>query len=242
MTKEFGTVDDNDQNKNDGTNFGDTLPADDNGGTEGDQGITTEELEALRTRDAAAQAHIPGLESENKDLRDKVVELETSLTNATNLKDVLEGTSNKGDQLTADAVTQIVANTLDQKQTQAKQDSNLESVWSALTTTYGDVKTADVKVQERAIELDIPLDDATTMARNNPKAFLNLFIPSTTAAPAGSAGVRSAGSGQNTVANTPITGDVRDKAYYQKLRRENPKYYWSLEGQTAYRRDVHPDE
>lgn len=239
-TDKFGTGDDTSQNE--GSNFGDKSGEQTSTGATGDQGITSEELEALRTRDAAAQAHIPDLESENKDLRDKVVELEDSLTNATTLDEALDRISkaggNSGENLDASTVSQIVGKVLDQRQTEGKEESNWTSVMNTLTEKYGDWKTADTKVQERAQELDIPLGDATTMARNNPKAFLQLFNPTVTTNIDSSSSVRSGGSGQQTVAVTTNTSD-RDAAYYSKLRKDDPKSYWSLETQAQYRRDIH---
>lgn len=236
MTTEFGMVDD--INQNDGQTFGQN-PDDDNHGATDDKGITPAELEALRIRDAAAQAHIPDLESENAQLRDTLVELEAKLVSATTLDSVLERITNKGkpvQTLDPAAVTQIVDQVLTQKQTKAAQDNNWNSVYTALTTVYGDWKTADAKVRERAQELDIALDDATTMAKNNPKAFLQLFNPTTHAPNPG--GVRSGGAGQ-TVPSRTLTGETRDAAWYKKLRRENPKAYWSVEVQAQYRRDMH---
>jgi hypothetical protein len=240
MTTEFGKVDDNDQNNNEGTNFGQTPDGDNLGATE-NKGLTPQELEALQTRDAAAQAHIPTLESENSELRDEVVRLQGELANATTLDGVLDKISNRSsgtqaiDQTT---ITQIVDRVLTQKQTQANSDANWNHVQNTLTETFGDWKTADTKVQERALELDIRLADANVMARNNPKAFLQLFNPQTSTNTDRSSGVRSGGSGQ-TVAGTTTTGNTRDQAFYNKLRRENPKAYWSVETQAQYRRDVH---
>ena len=234
MTNQFGTPDDQSGQNTDGTNQEDL----DKGSTE----ITPEDLEALRIRDAAAQAHIPDLESENKDLRDLVVELESKVTKATSLDEVLEKITNRGDgtstDLDAGAVTQIVDRALDQRQTLDRQESNWTSVMNTLTEQYGDWKTADAKVQERATELDIDIADATAMAKNNPKAFLSLFETKTTI-PDSSAGVRSAGSGQQTVGTSTI--EVKDAAYWKDQRHKFPKYYWSLDGQAEYRRTMHPD-
>ncbi len=232
MTNEFGKVDDKDGQNTDGNG----QESKENSSS----GITSEDLEALQTRDVAAQAHIPQLESENKELRDKVVDLETSLANATSLDEVMKKITDRGDgtsnDIDAGAVTQIVERALDQRQTKQTQEDNWTSVMNTLTELYGDWKTADTKVQERAKELDIELDDVTTMAKNNPKAFLSLF-KTPTASSDSSSGVRSAGSGQKT-AELP-SGNERDAAFYKKMRIENPKQYWSLDTQAQFRRDIH---
>lgn len=240
MTTEFGKSGDTGQKEDEGTNFGQTLDDGKVDDATENKGLTPEEIEALRTRDTAAQQHIPELESENKELRDEVVKLQDELANATTLEGVMERISSGGKDQAIDAtvVTQIVDRALQQRQTEDKQESNFETVVATLTKTYGDWKTADTKVQERALELDIKLEDATTMARNNPKAFLQLFNPQTTTTTDQSSGVRSAGSGQ-TVVGEVTTGDTRDAAYYNNMRKTKPKLYWSVEMQAQYRRDIH---
>lgn len=241
MTNEFGKPNDTGQNKEDGTTFVQGSDATANETTD-DKGITQEELEALRKRDEAAQAHIPDLESENGELRTKLEELESKLASATTLDGVLDRISKSGDDgeatLDQNAITQIVDNALLQQQTQQTQDNNWSNVMADLTAKYGDWKTADTKVQERAQELDIKLEDASTMARNNPKAFLQLFSPAETTTTDTSSGVRSGGSGQSVSGNV-VTGNTRDAAFYNKMRKENPKLYWSIDNQAQYRRDIH---
>ena len=241
MTNEFGKPDDTGQDNNDGTDFGQT-PGDDNTSATDNKGIDSAEFEALRKRDEAAQAHIPNLESENAELRDKLTDLESKLASATTIDEALDRISNNregnSDNLDASTVTQIVEQVLEQNQTQAKQDSNWTSVQNTLTESYGDWKTADAKVQERAMELDIPLQDATTMAKNNPKAFLQLFTPQGSTNTDSSSGVRSGGSGQ-TVAGTTNTGNTRDHNYYKQLRKDNPILYWKTDTQLQMRRDLY---
>jgi hypothetical protein len=241
MTTEFGKTGDSGQNE-DGTNFGQNTEGDQTSGSTENQGIAPDELEALRTRDAAAQAHIPQLESENEDLRNKLLAAEDKLANATTIDEALDKISNNGDSegLTPDAVTQIVDQVLTQKQTEAASELNWNTVMGKLTETYGDWATADAKVQERAAELDITLTDATAMARNNPKAFLQLFSPTGTTNTDRSSGVRSGGSGQS-VGDVSSSEGIRDATYYSKLRKENPNLYWKTETQLQLRRDLYSD-
>lgn len=242
MTTEFGKPDDTGQNENEGTTFGQT-PTHDQGGATDNIGMTADQIEALRRRDEAAQAHIPKLESENDELRDRLAELETKLASATTVDEALARIANNGEQsqapsLDQNAVTQIVDQVLTQKQTQVTSENNWNQVQSTLTETYGDWGTADAKVQERARELDISVQDATAMARNNPKAFLQLFVPQGTTTTDRSAGVRSGGSGQ-TVAGNNTAGTIRDHAYYAKMRRDNENQYWKLDTQLQMRRDLY---
>jgi len=245
MTDTFGTSRDDQAGQDEEKNFGSNEEGMTNAHP-GSQGIDPQEYEALRKRDEAAQAHIERLERENKEARDKVVELEDGLSNATKLDDALARIANQGDGQAPTGVdrtdvAQVVEEVLGQHQTAAKQDSNWATVTDALTKEFGDWKTADVKVQEKARELDISIEDASVMAKQNPKAFLELFVPqrnSSTNKAGSSTGTGDVGQrGMNSQ-----VGEVRDQAYYTKLRRENPNKYWSVETQAQYRRDLFPDK
>jgi hypothetical protein len=247
MANEFGSVADDQGNEGtgtpageEGTNFGQNTGGETNTGG-ADQGIDPSEYEALRQRDEHAQQHITRLESENSELRDKVVELEDKLANATTLDEALTRISNQGEgQQNVDRtdVAQVVEEVLGQKQTEERMEANWSSVVTDLTKKYGDWKAADAKVQERAVELDISLEDATTMAKNNPKVFRTLFNldsqSNTSSNPAGSHGAGA--TGQRGVSSMP--GQVRDKSYYANLRKNDPNKYWSVDVQAQMRRDL----
>jgi uncharacterized protein YigA (DUF484 family) len=236
MTNEFGKSSADPAGQDEGKNFGSNEDGTTNTDT-GSQGIDPVEYEALRKRDEAAQAHIERLERENAEARDKVVELQDNLSKATTLDEALERIQNQGEsQQTVDRtdVAQIVEEVLGQKQTQTTMDSNWNSVVASLTQTYGDWEAADLKVQERAKELDISIEDATRMAKQNPKAFLQLFDAQVSSNTARSSGTE--GMGQRGVSSQ--SGDVRDKAYYSKMRREQPNKYWSVNVQAQMRRDL----
>ena len=234
MTQEFGKSDD-DQAGQDGKNFGST-----DTGTTGDQdnqGMTPEELKALQARDVAAQAHILKLESENEEARNKVVSLQNDLTKATSLDEALERIQNQGDsqhESVGEAdVAQIVERVLGEKQTASTMESNWSAVLSTLTEVHGDWDTANLKIQERARELDISDKDATKMAQQNPKAFLQLFNPT------GSKAATSSGTGEYGQKGVDSrSSDAHDAAYYSKMRRETPNKYWSVDVQAQMRRDL----
>lgn len=226
-----------------GTNFG-QAPGGETNTNGSEQGIDLEQYEALRKRDEHAQEHIQRLESENNELRDKIVELEDRLASATTLDEALKRISNQGEGQALDQtdVAQVVEQVLDQRITQDKQESNWQSVVSDLTQKYGKWNDADLAVQDRARELDISLDDATAMAKNNPKVFRQLFnleenstASATQPNPAGSHGAGA--QGQRGVSSQP--GPVRDKAYYSNLRKTDPNKYWSVDVQAQMRRDLY---
>ena len=240
MTDSFGSsgADSSSEQEEGNNSFGTAQTGDTGTGTSNKVQVDPTEYAALRQRDEHAQTHITRLESENSELRDRVVALEDKIANATTLDEAIDRISKngKGDQQIDQAgIAQIVEDVLGQHQTAKAQEDNWSTVYSKLTETYGDFKTADAKVQERAMELDIDLRDATAMARRNPKAFLQLFVPAGASAAARSS---SAGeSGQRGVSvNTGAT--TRDQAYYSKMRKENPNKYWNVDTQAQMRRDL----
>lgn len=248
MSNEFGTAaddqgsqgnpDDNNSQGNEGTAFGHESAGQTN--TDGHQnGIDLAEYEALRTRDEHAQKHIPRLESENAELRDRVAELEGKLASATTLDEALARIANQGDGQAIDHtdVAQVVREVLGQEQTAAKMESNWNSVVTDLTKKYGEWKDADAYVQSRSRELDISLEEATKMAKNNPIAFRSLYNLDAPAASSNPAGSHGAGAqGQRGISSAP--GTVRDKAYYSNLRKNDPNKYWSVDVQAQMRRDL----
>lgn len=242
MSNQFGTPGDSGQDE--GKNFGQADDGKTNTG-QGNQGIDPAEYEALRKRDENAQAHIERLERENAEARDKVVELEGKLSSATTIDEALARIANQGEgqQTTVDPtdVAQVVREVLGQEQTKSKQESNWNTVQSKLNETFGDWATADKKIMEKCSELDLTPAEATQMAKNSPKAFMNLFVPqaANTAARAGSS-TGTGDMGQRHTA-TQDAGEVRDKAWWNNLRRTNPNKYWSVDMQAQMRRDLFSD-
>lgn len=98
---------------------------------------------------------------------------------------------------------------------------------------HGDWDTANLKIQERARELDISDKDASLMARQNPKAFLQLFDPTSSKA------AQSSGTGDyGQRGNRDNKGTGTTAEDYSKLRRDNPNKYWSVDVQAQMRRDL----
>lgn len=241
--QEFGKGGDDRSTQDEGKNFGQNQSDGQTKPTDGSQGIDLEQYEALRKRDENAQSHIQTLESENRELRDKYVELEKQLASATTLDEALARIANQGEGQQQQAVdqadvAQVVREVLGQHQTEQKQESNWNTVQSQLKTTFGDWQTADQKVLERCSELDLTPDEATRMAKNNPKAFMQLFVPQSQANTAAKAGSSTGTGNMGQRGAQTTTGEVRDKAWWNQKRRENPTWYWSVDAQAQMRRDL----
>ena len=238
MSEAFGNVGDPD-NKSfspDGTP--------DNGTPTGGVDITPEELAELRKRDANAQQHIPTIESENEQLRQQMAELETQLEGSATLKAVLDKIENKSDgntNVNPDDVAAQVEARLQAKAKEETQQANFDKVFSDLMTVHGTKEAVDKYVVTKAAELGMDANEATRLARTAPDAFMKLYASE--GQPAPQQGVASA-AGQQTSVTNAVSGTevVRDKAYYSKMMKENPKKYWKVETQAQMRRDVYGAE
>jgi chromosome segregation ATPase len=233
MTDEFGKAGDPGQ---EGFTQGstETITVENMGGID----ITPGELAELRKRDVNAQEHIPRLEDENAQLRSRMAEIEAQLEGSATMQDVLnriENRSEDGVTLDADAVAQQVEQRLHAKAMEEAQSTNWEKVLGQLKEHHGSLEQVDQHVATKAKELGMDLTEATQLAKRSPDAFMKLYAAEGSVAPQqGSASA----AGQQTSLTTPH-GEVRDKAYYDKMLRENPKKYWKVDTQAALRRDVY---
>lgn len=236
MTEEFGKVGDPDQ----ATDFNQQESSDKGGENDG-VNITTEQLNELQKRDENAQKHIPQLEGENEQLRDTVAELQGKLDSATALDDVLnrldgnkEGETQNVD---PDELVQRVEDRLQRKAQEDREKNNWEGVVTSLTEHYGKWEDADKAVLAKADALGMSMKEVTSLAKRTPDAFYKLFEMEKPKGP--QQGVAGQATNQISIINAPSHTETRDRAFYNKLRRENPKEYWKVETQAQYRRDIH---
>lgn len=149
--------------------------------------------EVLR-RDRHAQEHIKRLEQERKEDRERLARLESELARAKTVDDLMERmrqgnnyksegepTSRADDKQTIDvdalvsATSQQVLNKLTEKEILDAEQRNLVSVLNALEQKHGSKATADTKVEQRAQELGLTVEDLARTARRSPKAFFELM-------------------------------------------------------------------
>jgi hypothetical protein len=234
MTEQFGSA--GDPSQEGFTSEGSQDPS----GQEGAGiGITPDELAELRKRDVNAQEHIPRLETENSTLRQQLAEAEAKLEGSATMQDVLNRIENRSDvsasSIDPDAVAQQVEQRLQAKAREETQSKNWEKVLGQLKEQHGSIENVDIHVANKANELGMDLSTATQLAKTSPDAFMKLYASD--GQPAPQQGTASA-AGQQTSLTTPH-GEVRDKAFYDKMMHENPKKYWKDETQAALRRDVY---
>lgn len=195
--------------------------------------------EALAKGKSEADDYIKHLQDEIKGMREDMARLETEQKHKEtqqeieNLrKEIQQARSDTSEgettapELTEDHLRNIVNDTLEQRETTVRATSNVEQVNSALLAKYGDPAAARTVVAKRADELGMTVEALTAMAAKSPKAVLALLEaePKQSFTKIGhQSDVNTAKLNQeNTADTTPQT-----EADFEKLRRENPRQYWT---------------
>lgn len=128
-------------------------------------------------------------------------------------------TQNTTASLSEDDLKSLVEQTLTQREKDAVIKQNIQAVNQELEKTFG--TEAEATVQKKAQELGMSMQRMQQIAAESPSAFFALIGEKRQISnPMVSGSVRT--EGVNMQASTE-----RDWAYYQKLRRENPKAYYS---------------
>lgn len=203
--------------------------------------LTQEELERILKRDQHAQEHIKKLEEEAQAYRDLIAEYEDKTKESRTVEELLErinqasATRNEGptasdvnvDDLIS-AAEERVLSSLNARERQEKEASNFNKAVESLKETYGD-KYGDI-VRTRASELGLGIEDMDRLAKSSPTALVELVRgQKRTASPQPSS------SSVNTGANF---GDPHDLSHFSKLRKEDPKSFYSSEVQKQYRQAI----
>lgn len=200
---------------------------------EGQATITSEDLAKLLKRDASAQEHIPQIETENDTLRTKVAELQAQVDSATTLEDVVARISQESGQSSNEIDPETIAATiearLEAKSQKKVEQTNWDSVVSQLETKYGDWDGVDKAITAKCSELSMDPQEATQLARKNPKVFMKIF--ETGQGHESSLSPASQTNTQSSVINPTgplVDGKSRQewKDYYNTMRKEKPAQ-WS---------------
>lgn len=239
----------------------------DQGGQSAEQGITPEDIAEVLKRDKHAQHHISSLEEENKNLRDnftsvqeKIDALEGRLTSQKKLEELLTGkyTSNNQDQgedlnsihkennnsndmntptnqgLDQSSIDSMISERMNEYMTQRDQEKNLNAAKAELGSLFKD--KADDHVRTVAESNGLSFEAAQDLAKSNPTLFNNLFVnpyKTSSQAPTPTQGRQSSSSVPESQGNE-ITME-----YWNKMRRENPTKFQSVQTQRAFHEWFH---
>lgn len=132
-------------------------------------------------------------------------------------------------EVSEETLKSLIDQTLTQRESQNTAAQNLAEAESKLGELYG--TEAQKKVEERSKELGMSFDKLKAIAEESPSAFLELMgAPKKPSNPITSGTV-------NTDAASFNQPSTRDFQYYQKLRRENSKLYYSPKIQNQMLKD-----
>lgn len=132
-------------------------------------------------------------------------------------------------------IQKMVAEALTKQMTQTTRTNNLTETRKALEQTWG--STFSLKLQERANELNLGAEFLDDLAGRSPKAFLELVGVSsreTAVTYRGDAPPRS----QSVSSLQPSNSNVRNEAWYAKMRKDNPKDYFKPDIQNQRHKDA----
>lgn len=142
-------------------------------------------------------------------------------------------TGNVSSGLSKDEVMQIAIEAMKAETTKATRERNVAETLGKLQETFGDDYKA--KVAEKAKELGVGTEFLSSLAGQSPKAFLELVGANKTPARVDNGFVPPASKAPVT---KPVGSAVRNKAYYDNIRRTNINEYLSTRVQAQMNRDA----
>lgn len=181
-----------------------------------------------------AQNHIATLEQEHEEYRGKMSEYEEQLKGNQAVLDALEqrntpsevpATTGTPDE---EAVRKLVEQVVEQRTSASKEAENIEKANRRAMELYGD--KAKEKVAEAARNLGVSVDFLRNTAKASPAAFEKLVSDNTQTNSSTARGASPSPSSVNT-SSMPSGSETKNFAYYNKLRKGNPKMFKSVEVQ-----------
>ena len=234
MTDTFNS----DQENKGTTDTGNQSTGDNTNATEFESGNRfQQQIDVMQKRIGDKDAHISSIESENQILREKLASVDEKLSKMGTVEEALsklkdKEKSNQDTALDEDTIKSMMRGVLPsviKESTEAERaEANFKEVSSALTKTYGADKVDEV-VAKVAIENGMSFDDMLSLARKSPKVVFKMV------------GIQT-GNTNYTPTKSTSTGygesyETKEQklAYYSKLRREDPKSYYSPAVQKKFR-------
>jgi hypothetical protein len=170
-----------------------------------------------------ADKHIAELNKQLEELKTqsesgkKIEDLLAKMEEATKSKTTSE--SDTKTSVSEDDIQSLVEQTLTKRQQEERYKSNLEQVDSQLAEAFGD--EAGSVVQKKAQELGMSMDKLKEIAAESPNAFLALVGEK----PKEGQSMRTDSTIRTEGLNTDSSRGKRNNAYYQELRRKEPRTF-----------------
>jgi hypothetical protein len=141
--------------------------------------------------------------------------------------------------MSEEQIAALVAKAVATEQSKLHQNTNVETVRQEMMKHWGNSYTN--RLQERATELGVGPEFLNELAARSPKAFLSV-VGLASAAPKGSPNASlPPGNRVNSDVNFSSgsnTSNVRDSKFYNKMRAENPKQYYSADTTVQRHKDA----
>lgn len=190
------------------------------------------QIDVMQKRMGDKDDFINTLQGENQTLREKMADIEAKLDSMGSVEDQIERIkqaqeSNQETNLDEDTLVKNVLGRIDQKTAQEKAEANFKAVSDKLTKTYGAEKVDDI-VARAAQENGLAFDDMFDLARKSPEAVFRMvgIKQTTTINPSNNT---------NFGAGTEVKNKEQKLSDFAKMRREDPKQFYTPEVQKQFR-------
>lgn len=196
-----------------------------------------QQIETMQKRIGDKDSHISNIEKENQTLREKLADIDEKLQKMGTVEEALErmkGNKESSQDTALDEDTlksklrDIIPNVLKETSEKEKAAANFSQVSETLTKLYGKDKVDEV-VSNIAKENGISFKDMIDLAHKSPKAVYRMAGVDT------SKQSYAPSHGTNTGFNNKYETRDEQLAYYSKLRRDDPKTYYSPAVQKKFR-------
>lgn len=190
--------------------------------------------------------HIANLEREARELREKsgtsrtVEEILSALKNNPNSNPVekpLDANEGANPALRPEDLVSKVVQELENRKAVDAAKSNMKQVQDKLVELYG--RGYPAKLAEMADEKGIPRETLEELAQKSPKGFFNILGVDPTKGKTMLFNDAPKGSVDPLRNTTRVPSGTRDRAYYDNLRKSNPKTYWNAATQAQMHLDLY---
>lgn len=141
--------------------------------------------------------------------------------------------ANKGTAIDENTIQELIRKTLHSENTKTTETQNLETTRSELMKAWG--RDYSGKLEEKAKELGLGKEFLNKLAAQSPKAFLSL-VGAEIKGPVDTGYAPPSTGARPQVGGNPV--GVKNKAYYDKLKKADPKTYWSAKTQAEMHKDA----
>lgn len=203
--------------------------------------------EALAKGKMESDQYIETLKGENAEMRKALDELQSKVNEGATVQSLMDqirdlkatsGETSNQEGLSEEELTTKISSILQDQQTEQVKRANYEKANATVLSKFSnDADKAREFLKTRSSELGVGLDTLRDLGRSSPRAFAELLGLEVKASSASQPSVSSLAT-QNTPASQAFSDEVRDAAYYTKLRKELGSKFWDPQIQQQKMRDA----